>query len=350
MRHLRALLALAEELNFTRAAERLHLTQQALSGQIRQLEDARRNAARATRLPPRASSPEPAQTLLEHARPLLAGAEHAILATRAAGAEPARLTVGYVAPFTRRLVAPAFDTFCAAYPQTEVTIHFAGFLDPLGGLRDGPGRRSDSLRRVRTRRHRASSAVQRKPRGIALAADHHLAARSDITIEDFIAQPLVEEPRPRPDLERLLDRRAPPHRRAAPDRRLGDNAGRRSWKRSAPASASPPTVAPAIDMLGTAAGVVFRPVAGALTPQLLGRLPGTGRQISGARLRRGSDRGFADRIVNNLNPAYPWQTTTFSSDRHKQDATLMQHARPAPRRERNRQSPGQSWLVHAARS
>jgi DNA-binding transcriptional LysR family regulator len=39
MRHVRALLALAEELNFTRAAGRLHLTQQALSGQIRQLEE-----------------------------------------------------------------------------------------------------------------------------------------------------------------------------------------------------------------------------------------------------------------------------------------------------------------------
>ena len=39
MRHLLTLLALAEELNFIRAAERLHLTQQALSGQIRQLED-----------------------------------------------------------------------------------------------------------------------------------------------------------------------------------------------------------------------------------------------------------------------------------------------------------------------
>jgi DNA-binding transcriptional LysR family regulator len=38
LRHLRALIAVAEELNFTRAAERLHLTQQALSGQIRQLE------------------------------------------------------------------------------------------------------------------------------------------------------------------------------------------------------------------------------------------------------------------------------------------------------------------------
>jgi len=35
---MRALVAVAEELNFTRAAERLHLTQQALSGRVRPLE------------------------------------------------------------------------------------------------------------------------------------------------------------------------------------------------------------------------------------------------------------------------------------------------------------------------
>ena len=37
-RLLRAFVAVAEDLSFTRAAERLHLTQQALSGQVRQLE------------------------------------------------------------------------------------------------------------------------------------------------------------------------------------------------------------------------------------------------------------------------------------------------------------------------
>lgn len=137
MRHLRALLALADELNFTRAAERLHLTQQALSGQIRQLE-ARVGTQLVERDSRRVQLTRAGETLLGHARPLLAGTEHAILATRAAGTEGARLTVGYPAPLTRRLVAPAFERFHATQPAVELTIHFAGFLDPLGGLRDGP--------------------------------------------------------------------------------------------------------------------------------------------------------------------------------------------------------------------
>jgi DNA-binding transcriptional LysR family regulator len=38
LRHLRSFVVLAEELNFTRAAARLHLAQQALSAQMKQLE------------------------------------------------------------------------------------------------------------------------------------------------------------------------------------------------------------------------------------------------------------------------------------------------------------------------
>ena len=39
LRHLRYFVALAESLNFTRAADRVHVTQSTLSHQIRQLED-----------------------------------------------------------------------------------------------------------------------------------------------------------------------------------------------------------------------------------------------------------------------------------------------------------------------
>src|SRR5436309_7479746 len=96
MRHLRALLAVADELNFTRAAERLHLTQQALSGQIRQLEErvGTRLVDRDTR---RVALTPSGRALCEQARPLLAGAEQAVAAARAADNETSHLTLGYVA-------------------------------------------------------------------------------------------------------------------------------------------------------------------------------------------------------------------------------------------------------------
>ncbi len=256
MRHLRALLALAEELNFTRAAERLHLTQQALSGQIRQLEE--RVATQLVQRDSHRVELTPAgQTLLEHARPLLAGAEHAILATRAAGAHPARLTVGYVAPFTRRLVAPAFDTFYAGHPETEVTIHFAGFLDPLGGLRDGP---ADVAILYGEFEHDAIELrlLFSEPRGIALAADHPLAARSEITIDDLIAEPLVEVPVRDPIWSDFWT--AAHHRNGVPPR-IGASVTTLDGLMEAIGAGLgvATTVAPAIDMLGTAAGVIFRP-------------------------------------------------------------------------------------------
>ncbi len=257
MRHLRALLALAEELNFTRAAERLHLTQQALSGQIRQLEQ-RVGTQLVQRDSHHVELTRAGKTLLDHARPLLAGAEHAILATRAAGTEADRLIVGYVAALTRRLVAPAFDHFYAANPGAEVTVHFAGFLDALGGLRDGP---ADVAFLYGEFEHDGIELrpLFSEPRGVALAADHPLAARTEISIEDFVAEPLVEVP--------VRDRiwsdfwMGTSHRNGVPPR-IGATVTTLDGLMEAIGAGLGVAIsmAPAIDMLGAAAGVVFRPV------------------------------------------------------------------------------------------
>jgi DNA-binding transcriptional LysR family regulator len=257
MRHLRALLAIAEELNFTRAAQRLHVTQQALSGQIRQLEE-RVGARLVERDSRRVQLTEAGRTLCDHARPLLAGAEHAVLATRAAGEQAARLTVGYVAPFTRRLVAPAFQRFSAEHPEVEVTIHFAGFLDALGGLRDGP---ADTAILYGKFEHQGIELqpLFSEPRGVAIAADHPLAGRRSVTIEEFVREPLVEVPvrdRIWSDFWTGSEHRngTPPHIGATVTtldglmEAIGAGLGVAT------------TVAPAIEMLGASAGVIFRPV------------------------------------------------------------------------------------------
>lgn len=262
MRHLRALVALSEELNFTRAAARLHLTQQALSGQIRQLEE-RVGAQLVLRDSRHVSLTRAGATLCEHARPLLTGARQAIQATRAADEEVDRLTLGYVAPLTRRLVAPAFERFTAAHPEVEVTIHFAGFLDPLGGLGDGC---ADTAILYGEFEHEGIE-LQRlfsEPRGVALPADHPLAAHPVVTLEEFIREPLVAVP--------------------VRDETWSDYWTAAEWRNGVPPRIGATvttldglmeaigaglgvatTMAPAIDMLGSSAGVVFRPVAG-LTP------------------------------------------------------------------------------------
>jgi DNA-binding transcriptional LysR family regulator len=189
LRHLRALVAVADELNFTRAAERLHLSQQALSAQIRQLEQ-----RVGTRLVERDThrvelTPAGAQ-LCEHARPVLAGAERAVSAARAA--RP-RLVLGLRAPQTRTMAGAALDLFAGRRPDVDLVIRFGDLLDPSAGLRGGEvdiaivaGPFDSAGLELRT--------LWSEPRGLALAADHPLAAQRAVTLAEFLEQPIVDVP------------------------------------------------------------------------------------------------------------------------------------------------------------
>ena len=86
LRHLRAFVAVAEELNFGRAASRLYLSQPALSRQIRSLErhvgcDLLRRSTHGVELTLAGDA------LLDRARVLLHGVDDAVSATRAVGGE-----------------------------------------------------------------------------------------------------------------------------------------------------------------------------------------------------------------------------------------------------------------------
>ncbi|MFI6599894.1 alpha/beta hydrolase fold domain-containing protein [Nonomuraea sp. NPDC050536] len=86
LRHLRAFVAVADELNFGRAAQRLYISQPALSRQIRALErllgcDVFRRSTQRVELT------AAGETLLSRTRPLLADLDEAILTTRSVGGE-----------------------------------------------------------------------------------------------------------------------------------------------------------------------------------------------------------------------------------------------------------------------
>ena len=86
LRHLRAFVAVAEELNFSRAAQRLFISQPALSRQIRALERfiGYDLFLRSTQ---RVELTVPGESLLAQTRPLLAGLADAIATTRSIGGE-----------------------------------------------------------------------------------------------------------------------------------------------------------------------------------------------------------------------------------------------------------------------
>jgi DNA-binding transcriptional LysR family regulator len=260
LRHLRALIAVAEELNFTRAAERLHLTQQALSGQIRQLEQ-RVGAQLVERDTHRVALTPAGVALYERCRALLAGAENAVAAARAAGADAPRLVLGYPAPLTHRIVAaPAIRLFSSRHPDVEITIHFGGLLDPWGGLREGTADvaivygafESEGLEL----RHLFS-----EPRGVALAADHPLARKEAVTIAEFVEEPIVDVPSM--DAVSRDFWFAAGHRGGRPPR-IGATAQTLDGLIEAIGAGYgvATTVAAVVEAMGAGAGVVFRPVIG----------------------------------------------------------------------------------------
>jgi len=119
LRHLRYFVAVAEELNFSRAAQRLHIAQPALSNQIKALEnelgvqllDRTRRIVRLT---------EAGTTLLADARPLLAGAQMAELHARGAQkGETGTIHIGYVLTAANARLASIIKAFRQNYPGVE---------------------------------------------------------------------------------------------------------------------------------------------------------------------------------------------------------------------------------------
>lgn len=212
LRHLRYFLAVAETGQFSRAADRLHIAQPALSQAVRQLE---REVG--------------AQLLVRHPRGVEvtdAGAAFSVQAHRAltaieAAAEAARssrrgrtLSLGFLPPWTdpaTRLVnAVSRGSGGIAVRMRELDLH-----DPLAWIRDG---RTDAA--LIWGAHDAADLhrepVLRDARVVCLAESHPLAARPVLGFEQVADEPIpgVHPSLPRAWIEfwSLADRRGRPAR------------------------------------------------------------------------------------------------------------------------------------------
>jgi DNA-binding transcriptional LysR family regulator len=198
LRQLRYFVAVAEELNFSRAAVRLNLAQSALSTQIRQLE-AEVGGPLFVRSTRRVELTAAGEALLEDARPILSSADAALLRTTAvARGQVGEIVVGSLGPAPGELLAPVLAQFTARHPDVRVEVRALAFSELVDGLRKG---RADVafLYLPLDEPDIELTPLLTEPRIVVLASTHPLATRATLSPADLEGETFITQPAPVPD-------------------------------------------------------------------------------------------------------------------------------------------------------
>lgn len=197
-RHLKYFVAVADEQNFTRAAERLHISQPPLSRQIQDLED-----ELGTPLFERGSRPlkltEAGRYFYGHARRLLEQAAQAVRSTRRIAQLERRLVIGFVASTMYGAVPRLVRLFRAANPQTELALVEMATVEQIQALKNG--RIDVGFGRVRLDDPSIKRELLREERlVVAIPREHELAGGGGaLSLAEVARHPLLVYPRsPRP--------------------------------------------------------------------------------------------------------------------------------------------------------
>jgi DNA-binding transcriptional LysR family regulator len=196
LRRLRYFVAVAEELHFGRAAERLGMCQPPLSQQIRKLEEEvgapllRRGRGRA-----RVQLTEAGETLLPEARRILEHVDQTVRSTQRAGrGEIGTLRVGFIGSASCNVLPGILQAFRARFPNVTLALHEQPTDEQLQALRTAridvgllrPPVADASIR---------AELIFREPLVLALPASHPLAARVRAPLRAFADELFVLLPR-----------------------------------------------------------------------------------------------------------------------------------------------------------
>jgi DNA-binding transcriptional LysR family regulator len=187
-RALRYFVAVAEELHFTRAAERMYIAQPALSEQIRRLEgelgvELLRRTTRKVELT------AAGEEFLKRARRILQEADAALAeASRAARGETGSVRVATGATAGLELVSDVLRAFRDERPEVHLELRQLDWEDYFGGLREGAVDAAFVWLPVEDA-ELSFAALHVEPRVAALEAAHPLASQPGLRIEQILDEP-----------------------------------------------------------------------------------------------------------------------------------------------------------------
>jgi LysR family transcriptional regulator, benzoate and cis,cis-muconate-responsive activator of ben and cat genes len=198
LRHLRYFVAVAEERNFTRAAERLCIAQPPLSRQIQQLEE-----SLGVQLFERNSRPlkltNSGKFFYSHAVQLLAQTAELESMTRRVGNIERSLSIGFVGSTLYGMLPKIIRRFRDENTTVELSLHEMSTMDQISALKDG--RIDVGFGRIRHEDANIRRVVLREEKMIvALPVGHPLSlAKPILALRDLINETLIIFPNaPRP--------------------------------------------------------------------------------------------------------------------------------------------------------
>lgn len=194
LRHLRYFVAVAEELHFGRAAERLHVSQPPLSQQIRRLESMLgyplfERTSRSVTLTAAGT------VYLERARRTLANIERDLAETRrVAAGEVGSLHVGFVGSGMLGNLPAVFSRFRESHPQVTLHLHESFTSRVIEGLENGT-LDAGILRDGDPAPGITAMPLHEEPFIAVLPASHRLARQKTVSPASLRGEPFVYYPR-----------------------------------------------------------------------------------------------------------------------------------------------------------
>lgn len=192
LRHLRYFLAVAEALNFTKAAALLRVAQPALSRRVQDLED-EIGVDLLKRSPRGVVLTAEGKLFLDKTRHILKLADESVEQVRAlARGEEGELHMGYAPAPTVEILPPALAAFQKAFPRVRVLLHDFSEQELIEGLRNG------RLELALMPRGTGSQSVDLEfetlrsyPICVAVAPTHRFARLKTITLEMVATEAMI---------------------------------------------------------------------------------------------------------------------------------------------------------------